>query len=96
MYGTVEIKKPMGTVLALPEEAVIDTGIRKIVFVEKKKGYFEPREVIVGFKADAHYQVIAGLKEDEAVVTSAQFLLDSESRIQATQQVSIHGHGSQT
>ncbi len=81
MYATVEMHVDMGNALALPESAVIDTGQRKIVFVAMGKGRFEPREVQLGFKAGSYYQVLSGLKSDEEVVTSAQFLLDSESRL---------------
>ncbi len=84
MYASVEIQIKMGEELAVPESAVIDTGQRKIVFVLTGKGRFEPREVQLGFKADSYYQVISGLKTDEEVVTSAQFLIDSESRLKAT------------
>lgn len=83
MYATVEIQINMGKSLAVPESAVIDTGLRKIVFVSPEKGRYEPREVQLGFKAGPYYQVISGLKENESVATSAQFLLDSESRIKA-------------
>lgn len=84
MYATVEIQIKMGKTLAIPESAVIDTGKRKIVFVSTGKGRFEPREVQLGFKAGSYYQVVSGLEENEEVVTSAQFLIDSESRLKAT------------
>lgn len=83
MYATVELQIKMGRALAVPESAVIDTGQRKIVFVSEGRGHFEPREVILGFKADSYYQVIDGLTDDEEVATSAQFLIDSESRLKA-------------
>ena len=81
MYATVTLEKPLGEVLALPEEAVIDTGRRKLVFVEVAEGRFQPREVSLGRKGQAHYEVLSGLAEGERVVVSAQFLLDSESRL---------------
>lgn len=84
MYGAVELVVSLGSKLAVPEEAVIDTGERKIVFIEKDPGLYLPREIQVGSKADGYYQVLNGLSEGEVVVTSAQFLIDSESRIQAT------------
>ncbi|MCL5124606.1 MAG: efflux RND transporter periplasmic adaptor subunit, partial [Deltaproteobacteria bacterium] len=83
MYATVEIQINMGKALAIPESAVIDTGLRKIVFVSTGKGRFEPREVQLGYKAGSYYQVISGLEINEEVVTSAQFLIDSESRLKA-------------
>lgn len=83
MYATVEIQIDMGKALAVPESAVIDTGQRKIVFVSTGKGRFEPRDVQLGSKAGPYYQVISGLEINEEVVTSAQFLIDSESRLKA-------------
>ena len=83
MYATVEIQVKIGKELAVPESAVIDTGERKIVFVSTGRGRFEPREVQLGFKAGSYYQVISGLETNEEVATSAQFLIDSESRIKA-------------
>ena len=89
MYGTVEIKKNMGRSLAIPEEAVINTGVRKIVFVDKGHGYFEPRSVEIGFKADQYYQVVSGVSSGERVITSAQFLIDSESRLKGTEDENV-------
>jgi Cu(I)/Ag(I) efflux system membrane fusion protein len=62
---------------------VIDTGERKIVFVVHENRHFEPREVKLGLQAGAYYEVVDGVKEGELVVTSAQFLIDSESRLKA-------------
>ncbi len=84
MYGTVEIQKNMGKSLAIPEEAVINTGERKIVFVDKGHGYFEPRDIEIGFKAEQYYQVISGVSQGERVITSSQFLIDSESRLKGS------------
>ncbi|OGN70809.1 MAG: hypothetical protein A3I15_03300 [Chlamydiae bacterium RIFCSPLOWO2_02_FULL_49_12] len=81
MYATVQTEVKMGKALAIPETAVIDTGERKIVFIVIGKGRFEPREVQLGFKAGSYYQVIGGLDPDEEVLTSSQFLIDSESRL---------------
>ncbi len=92
MFGTVNIELPMGKVLALPEEALIDTGTRKVVFIAKEKGRYEPREVKLGFKAGLYYQVFDGVSENESVVISAQFLLDSESRLKAFEG-HMKGHG---
>jgi len=83
MFATVALALDLGAGLAVPEEAVIDTGERKIVFVAKGEGIFEPREVSLGNPVDDFYPVLAGLAENELVATSAQFLLDSESRIKA-------------
>jgi Cu(I)/Ag(I) efflux system membrane fusion protein len=81
MYANVEIKIHLGQKLVVPEGAVIDTGIRQMVIIDKGSGYFEPREVKVGAKVDDYYEVTKGLKVGERVVTSANFLIDSESKL---------------
>ncbi len=68
--------------LVIPQEAVIDSGVRKVAFVSRGQGRFEPREIQLGLEVnESEYQVLAGLSEGEQVVTSAQFMLDSESRL---------------
>jgi len=81
MFANVEMKIHLGQKLAVPEEAVIDTGLRQIAIVDKGSGYFEPREIKVGAKVENYYEVIKGLKAGERVVTSANFLIDSESKL---------------
>jgi len=81
MYANVEIKVRLGQKLAVPEGAIIDTGIRQLAIIDKGNGYFEPREVKVGSKVEGYYEVIKGLKAGERVVTSANFLIDSESKL---------------
>jgi Cu(I)/Ag(I) efflux system membrane fusion protein len=81
MYANVEIKVHLGRKLTVPEGAIIDTGIRQLAIIDKGSGYFEPREVKVGAKVDNYYEVIKGLKAGERVVTSANFLIDSESKL---------------
>lgn len=93
MFATVNLNIDMGIFLALPQEALIDTGIRKIVFIDKGKGHFEPRQVEIGFKAGPYYQILSGVSEGQKVVTSAQFLLDSESRLTAVAKNGMRGHG---
>jgi membrane fusion protein, copper/silver efflux system len=65
----------------VPESAVLDTGVRQIVFVETVPGRFVPRAVQVGLKSDGQTEILSGLQAGEAVVVSANFLLDSESRL---------------
>ena len=79
MYADVEIRMDLGQRLTVPEGAIIDTGIRQVAIIDKGSGYFEPREVKLGVKVDNYYEVIKGLKSGERVVTSANFLIDSES-----------------
>jgi hypothetical protein len=81
MYVNAEIKVQSGTALSVPEEAVMDSGMRKIVFVDKGNGHFEAKEVKVGARMDGFYQVLSGLKEGEKIAASSAFLLDSESRL---------------
>lgn len=82
MYAQVEITSPLKEPsVAVPAEAVLDTGERQHVFLALGGGRFEPREIKVGVRGDdGLVQVLSGLKGGEEVVTSAQFLLDSESR----------------
>lgn len=84
MYATVRIDAHLGDdALLVPSEAVIDTGTRQIAFVALGGGKYAPRQVRVGVVAkDGYRHVLAGLAENERVVTSGQFLLDSESRLQ--------------
>lgn len=86
MYVNVRLENNMGEKLSVPEDSVIDTGERKLVFVAKVDGYFEPREIKVGQRAEGHYEVIDGVQEGERVVRSAVFLIDSESRLKAALQ----------
>ena len=79
----VKIRVPLGRRLAIPEEAVLDTGEHRIVFVVEGDGYFEPRSAGLGREAGGYYEVLSGLGAGEMVVTSANFLIDSESRFRS-------------
>jgi multidrug efflux pump subunit AcrA (membrane-fusion protein) len=83
MYADIYLKSVIAQdSLVIPQEAVIDSGVRKIVFVALGKGKFQPREVNIGLEGnDNEFQVLGGLKEGEEIVLSAQFMLDSESRL---------------
>lgn len=83
MFVNVTIEVDLGEALAVPEEAVFDTGMKKIVFIDNGQGLFEPRDVTLGAKVDDYYEVKSGLREGEGVVTSGNFLVDSESRLKA-------------
>jgi Cu(I)/Ag(I) efflux system membrane fusion protein len=93
MYAGVEITIRLGDKVAVPEGAIIDTGIRKVAIVEKGAGYFEPRDVKLGTKAGDYYEVLDGLKVGERVVTSANFLIDSESKLKEAIGGAGHQHG---
>ena len=84
MYSNVIVKgRVIPDALVIPSEAVIRSGVRNIVFVARGKGKFEPRQVKLGEEGEnGLVRVISGLLPGEKVVTSAQFLLDSESRLQ--------------
>jgi multidrug efflux pump subunit AcrA (membrane-fusion protein) len=84
MFATVLIRSPQVVdAVAIPEQAVIRSGERSIVVVSLGGGYFDPREVKVGVVADGYVQILEGIKEGETVVTSSQFLIDSESNLRA-------------
>ncbi|WP_298255581.1 efflux RND transporter periplasmic adaptor subunit [Bradyrhizobium sp.] len=84
MYVDAEIET--GTpdpVLSVPESAVLDSGARQAVLIDKGEGRFEPREVKIGRRGGGYVEITQGLSEGEAVVTSANFLIDAESNLKA-------------
>jgi membrane fusion protein, copper/silver efflux system len=83
MFAQVQIEQSAGDVVAVPVDAVLSTGSRTIVFLPREGGRFEPREVKLGNRVDGYYQVVSGLAEGDPVVTQANFLIDSESRLKA-------------
>lgn len=84
MAATVEIEAPIpGRWVAAPESAVIDSGKRQIVLVERGEGRYEPRPVKLGARVPGYVQVLEGLHSGERVVTSATFLIDAESNLRA-------------
>ena len=80
MFTNVEIRISLGKKLVIPESAVIDTGTSQVVYVDKGEGAFEPREVELGLRADGAVEVLRGIKAGEKVVSSANFLIDSEAQ----------------
>lgn len=82
-FVNVEIRLALGQRLSVPEDSVLDTGERQLVFVRKGEGDFEPREVKLGRQASGFYEIKSGLSAGEEVVTAANFLIDSESRFRA-------------
>lgn len=83
MFTNVEIKIPLGRRLVVPDSAVIDTGVRQLVFVVQSPGNFQPRDVRLGARTSGVVEILSGLKAGEEVVTSANFLIDSESQLRA-------------
>jgi membrane fusion protein, copper/silver efflux system len=84
MYGTVQIQVNRGSKLVVPEEAVLDSGTRQVVYVLRGEGMFEPRQVTLGPKVGGYYEIVEGLALDERIATSGTFLLDSESKLMAS------------
>ena len=84
MYVDAEIAIGSGTpVLAVPESAVMDTGSRQAVFIDKGQGRFEPRDVKLGQRGDGYVEIREGIVEGEPIVVSANFLIDAESNLKA-------------
>jgi hypothetical protein len=82
-FVNIKIRIPLGRVIAIPDGAVLSTGETQITFVKKGDGEFEPRDVVLGREAEGFYEVLRGVSEGEEVVTSANFLIDSESRFKS-------------
>jgi Cu(I)/Ag(I) efflux system membrane fusion protein len=93
MFVRVAFKGRKGTVLAAPESAVLVTGERAMSWVEVEPNTFEPRVIRVGGRANGYYEILSGLSEGETVVTSAGFLIDSESQLKGGQSDPHAGHG---
>lgn len=83
MYANVELRVGLGTKLAIPQEAIIESGQKQVVFLHRGGGKLEPRLIKTGVKTGEWTEVLEGLKEGEHVVTSANFLIDSESRLKS-------------
>jgi len=81
MFAKVALKIDLGNRLVVPEDALINTGVRQLVYVDKGEGYFEPREVKVGVKAEGMAEILNGLQAGEKVASAATFLIDSEARL---------------
>ena len=83
MYANVSLDLHGVTGVVIPDSALIETGLRQIVFVDAGDGSFEPREVKVGVRGDGKAQILSGVKAGENVAVGANFLLDSESKLRA-------------
>ncbi|MEX2089340.1 MAG: efflux RND transporter periplasmic adaptor subunit [Bacteroidota bacterium] len=84
MYATVKLISPIVVgAVAVPDQAIIRSGERNIVVIALGGGYFDPREVKLGVMAHGYVQILEGVKEGEKIVTSSQFLIDSESNLKA-------------
>ena len=83
MFVNIVLAAPAGTKLIIPASSVFHSGNRDLVFISKGEGNFEPREVELGQRAGDDYVVLKGIKPGESLVTSANFLVDSEAQLQA-------------
>ncbi len=90
MFANVEVEAPAGTgsgpTLAVPSSAVLDSGTRQVVLVDRGEGRFEPRQVRVGAQGDGAAEILDGLQAGERVVVGANFLIDAESNLRAALQ----------
>ncbi len=83
MFVNVELPASLPAGLTVPEDAVVDSGLSKRVYVETSAGHFEVRKVETGWRLNDRVQIVKGLREGESVVAAGTFLVDSESRLQA-------------
>lgn len=85
MFTNVDLMIGLGRRLAVPTEAVIDTGVRRIAYVDKGDAVFEPREVLTGVQTDSLVEITAGLKAGDRVASAANFLIDSEAKLKGVE-----------
>ncbi len=81
MYGDVTVRTNAERALVVPKEAVLDTGLRQLVYVDRGQGVYEPAPVKLGRKSQDRVEVLEGLKEGDRIVTSANFLIDADSKL---------------
>ncbi len=81
MYANVILQSDAVNTLVVPKEAVLDTGLRQLVYLDRGQGRYEPASVKLGRRSQEYVEVLEGLKAGERVVTSANFLLDAESKL---------------
>ena len=94
MYVDVEFRVAMPQRVSVPAEAVLDSGLKKTVFVDRGNGYVEPRQVEIGERIGDRIEIHTGLKAGERIVTSGNFLIDSESQLKsAASGMAGHQHG---
>ncbi len=86
MFVDVEIPLQLPTAITVPADALIDSGLKKVVYVVKGEGYFEPRRVETGWRFSRRVEITGGLMPGEKIVVSGTFLIDSESRMRVTAQ----------
>ncbi len=82
MFVDVELPISLPPAITVPADAVLDSGLKKTVFVDRGNGFFEPREVETGWRLGNRVEIVKGLKPGEQIVISGNFLIDSESRLE--------------
>jgi Cu(I)/Ag(I) efflux system membrane fusion protein/cobalt-zinc-cadmium efflux system membrane fusion protein len=89
MFVNVDLKSEMGRRLVVPASSVLQTGLKQIVFLNKGDGRIEPKDVVLGPQIGDNFVILEGLEPHQAIVTSANFLIDSESLMQAASGASM-------
>jgi Cu(I)/Ag(I) efflux system membrane fusion protein/cobalt-zinc-cadmium efflux system membrane fusion protein len=89
MFVNVDLKSAMGRRLVVPASSVLQTGLKQIVFLNKGDGRIEPKEVVLGPQIGDNFVILKGLEAHQSIVTSANFLIDSESQMQAASGASM-------
>src|ERR1700687_6161057 len=92
MYATAEISTSLSDRLAVPQDAVLDSGKQQIVFVASGDGHFEPRPVRLGQRGEGYVEILDGVRDGEQVVVGANFMVDSESQLKAAMKTMEGGH----
>jgi RND family efflux transporter MFP subunit len=82
MFVDVELPIELSPTVTVPRDALLDTGLKKTVFVDRGEGFFEPREVEIGWRLGNRVEITKGLEPGERIVVSGTFLIDSESRME--------------
>ncbi len=91
MFANVTLEIPLGERLVVPTTAVLDSGTEQVVFVDKGQGMFEARKVAIGVKTREWYEILEGVEPGEMVVTSGNFLIDSESSLGSAMDMMMPG-----
>ncbi|WP_051272402.1 efflux RND transporter periplasmic adaptor subunit [Fundidesulfovibrio putealis] len=92
MYAEIQMGSDLGNRLAVPESAIIDTGLRKVVYFESSPNNFEPRDVVTGMRSGGFVEIVSGLAPGTNVAASANFLLDAETRLKGSGGGTGHQH----
>jgi Cu(I)/Ag(I) efflux system membrane fusion protein len=93
MFADVVLAGGAEVALSVPDDAVLDSGTRKVVFVRGGENWLEPREVVTGGRADGRTKILSGVAEGDSIALGASFLLDSESRLRAAISSARPGEG---